>query len=83
MTSLERAATRVAACLMDAPVDPSFGLADVNGWTQDKAYEIARAVLMAVRRPDGNLADALYESEGDNVRVWTDGIDAILADRGE
>jgi hypothetical protein len=45
--TLERAATRVAACLMDGPVDPTFSLADVNGWTQDKAYEIARAVLMA------------------------------------
>lgn len=40
---------------------------------------IARAVLMAVREPDGGLADVLYESERDGVGLWTDGIDAILA----
>lgn len=54
-STLERAATNVAACLVDAPVAPTFSMADVNGWTEEKAYEIARAVLMAVREPDDRV----------------------------
>lgn len=48
-TMLEKAALSVAAALMDGPVDKSFSFDDVNGWTQEMSYEIARAVLMAVR----------------------------------
>lgn len=42
-------------------------------WTNN-----AKAVLLAVREPDGDVVDALYACEGDEFSIWTDGIDAIL-----
>lgn len=63
MTALERAATTVAACLADAPVAPTFSMADVNGWTEEKAYEIARAVLMAVRDSTDAMNVSAEEAE--------------------
>ena len=72
-TMLERAATSVAACLTDAPVPSSFSMADVNGWTEDKSYEIVRAVLMAVREPSEAMSQAVRTTEG-----WEDMIDFVL-----
>lgn len=91
MTALERAATTVAACLVDAPVAPTFSMADVNGWTEEKAYEIARAVLLAVREPDramiiaGNDEDG-YCNDGTAFNAecsqhWQAMIDAILNEK--
>ena len=89
MTALERAATTVAACLVDAPVAPTFSMADVNGWTEEKAYEIARAVLMAVREPDdGTIGDGYETMRHREVTTHKDArvcftamIDAILNEK--
>lgn len=88
--ALERAATSVAACLQDAPVSAEFSLKDVNGWTEEKAYEIVRAVLVAVREPDkemliaGNDQDGYYnDGQAYNAECsthWTAMIDAILGE---
>lgn len=39
---------------------------------------MARIALLTMRIPDGETVDALYGSEGDELNVWTDGIDHIL-----
>lgn len=78
-TMLERAATTVAACLVDAPVAPTFSMADVNGWTEEKAYEIARAVLISVKGADENMRESAGWSEYD-AGCWAEGIDAILGE---
>lgn len=82
-TMITKAALSVAAALMDGPVDKSFSFDDVNGWTQDKSYEIARAVLMAVR--DGLTDDVieagrLFRGNDEMPEMnFTAMIDAILA----
>lgn len=81
---LDRIALEVAKGLQDSPVDASFAMDDVNGWTQDKAYEIARAALMAMREidPDTMLSVQWGRVPEEIQSMHRKVIDAILAEGG-
>lgn len=63
MRAYDKAVLAVAAALTDGTVDADFSLADVNGWTEDKAHEIVVAVLKAISRIEGHGIEMDVKSE--------------------